>query len=220
MDPAPPAADRRADRALGVLVGLLVVLVAVRAQGGRAGLRPTDHHPPTVATNADLNRADRTELMEVPGIGPRLADAILAHRAAAPFDAVDDLGGVRGVGPATLDALRPWLSVEPAAPAGPPSLEKLERKSPAPTPQPPAPARGGKLRPGDPPLDVNAATEADLVRLPGVGPTLAGRIVVARGAERFKSPDDLRRVKGIGAKTLDNLRPFVVCRDPTPSPTR
>ena len=210
MQPDPPARpDRRADRALGVLVGLLVLAVAVRTSGGRGGLRPTDHLPPAVAGTADLNRADRAELLQVPGIGPRLADAILSHRAAATFASVDDLRAVKGIGPATVDGLRPWVSVEPPAAAETRPVELLERK---PTPPPPAPVHGGKLRPGDPPLDVNIATESELQRLPGVGPTLAGRIVVARGTERFKSPDDLRRVKGIGAKTLDNLRPYVVCR--------
>lgn len=206
----PPQPDRRADRALGLLVGLLLVVVAVRGYGGRSGLRPTEHHRPAVVTTADLNRADRAELLQVPGIGPNLADAILAHRSTATFASVDDLRQVKGIGPATLDKLRPWLSVETPTEAEPRAVETLERKPP--TPSPPVRAGAVKLRPGDPPLDLNAASEADLQRLPGVGPTLAARIVVARGVERFRTPDDLRRVKGIGAKTLDNLRAYVVCR--------
>lgn len=208
MQPAPTSPpDRRADRALGLLVGVLLVAVAVRTYGGRSGLRPTDHLPP-VATTADLNRADRAELLQVPGIGPNLADAILTHRSGAGFASVDELRQVRGIGPATLDKLRPWLSVEPPTETELRAVETLERK---PIP-PPMPARGSKLRPGDPPLDVNSAGEDELQRLPGVGVTLAARIVLARGTERFKSPDDLRRVKGIGVKTLENLRPYVVCR--------
>lgn len=211
MDPAPPPSpDRRADRALGLLVGLLVLLVAVRSTGGRAGLRPTDHLPP-VSTTVDLNAADRAELTAVPGIGDKLANAILSHRAAGRFEAVDDLGRVKGVGPATLDKLRPWLHVGDPPPArDPAAVETLERK---PSPQPAAATgRSAKLRPGDPPIDVNGASEAELQRLPGIGPAMASRIVVARGTERFKSPDDLRRVKGIGPKTLENLRQLVVCR--------
>ncbi len=209
MQPAPPVPpDRRADRALGLLIGLLLVVVALRTHGGRSGLRPSDHLPP-VASTADLNRADRAELLQVPGIGPHLADAILAHRAGSGFANVDELRQVRGVGPATLDKLRPWLSVEPPTEAVTRAVETLERKPAAPA----TPTKGGsKLRPGDPPLDMNTAAEADLLRLPGVGPTLAARILLARGIERFKSPDDLRRVKGVGVKTLENLRPFVVCR--------
>lgn len=212
MQPAVPAQpDRRADRALGLLVGLLVLTVAVRSAGGRTGLRPTDHLPPPVASTIDLNAADRAELTAVPGIGDKLADAILSHRAAGRFDAVDDLRRVKGVGPATLDKLRPWLHVGEPPPRDPAAVETLERK-PTPPPPPAVAGRSAKLRPGDPPLDLNAATEAELQRLPGIGPALANRIVVARGTERFKTPDDLRRVKGIGPKTLANLQPFVACK--------
>jgi competence protein ComEA len=68
-----------------------------------------------------------------------------------------------------------------------------------------------KLRPGDPLLDVNRATEAELLRLPGIGPTLANRIVSQRP---YHAVDDLRRVKGIGVKTLESLRPFVQVQSP------
>ncbi len=54
-------------------------------------------------------------------------------------------------------------------------------------------------------LDVNAASAQELDALPGIGPVLAERIVAARP---FKSADDLRRVKGIGAKKYEKIRPF------------
>lgn len=211
--PHSPPPSRRPERALAAVVVLLAGVLALRGYSGRSGLRPTEQH--VIASQLDLNRADRTELLQVPGVGPALADAILTHRQGGRrFAAVDDLRGVKGIGPATLEKLRPWVTTgeppdEPLADR-PPALEKLERKPPAAKPS--APSRVGKLQPGDPPIDVNAADEAELMRLPGVGPTLAGRIVLARGTERFKAVDDLRRVKGIGAKTLDNLRPFVTCR--------
>ena len=52
-------------------------------------------------------------------------------------------------------------------------------------------------------LDVNAASAEELDRLPGIGPVLAGRIIAARP---LKSADDLRHVKGIGAKKYEKLR--------------
>jgi DNA uptake protein ComE-like DNA-binding protein len=54
-------------------------------------------------------------------------------------------------------------------------------------------------------LDVNAASEQELNALPGIGSVLVGRIVAARP---FKSADDLRRVKGIGKKKYETIRPF------------
>lgn len=59
-------------------------------------------------------------------------------------------------------------------------------------------------------IDLNRATEAELDRLPGVGPVTAARIV-ARRTEigGFRSVDQLLEVPGIGPKTLQNIRPYV-----------
>lgn len=60
-------------------------------------------------------------------------------------------------------------------------------------------------------VDVNAACEAELALLPGIGPAMAERIArdrAQRGA--FGSLDELRRVKGIGPATLERIRPFAV----------
>ncbi|MBL8946619.1 MAG: helix-hairpin-helix domain-containing protein [Myxococcales bacterium] len=58
-----------------------------------------------------LNGASLEELEGLPGVGPKLAARIVAAR---PFDSVDALAEVRGVGPATLDRLRPRLVARPA----------------------------------------------------------------------------------------------------------
>jgi len=55
-------------------------------------------------------------------------------------------------------------------------------------------------------VDVNTATHEELMALPGIGKVMAERIVTNRP---FATVDDLRRVPGIGAKTLDKLRPLV-----------
>jgi competence protein ComEA len=60
----------------------------------------------------DLNRADVDELETLPGVGPSIAGAIVAHRdATGPFASVDDLLDVRGIGPARLEQLRPLVRV-------------------------------------------------------------------------------------------------------------
>lgn len=62
-------------------------------------------------------------------------------------------------------------------------------------------------------VDMNRASREELQGLPGIGPTLAQRIVEARP---FRSVEDLRRVRGIGPKTLEKLRPLVgVGEDPS-----
>lgn len=209
--PIPPPAvspsRRHAQAALAAFVLILVGLLVFRTYSPRTNARPTEDLPavPSVSRPVDLNTADRAELLQLPGVGPTVADAILAHRAdRGRFDTVDDLTAVHGVGGKTLDKLRPLLT----ASAPPDGMDRLERK-PRPEPPPPPPVRGGKVQPGEPKIDVNAASEAELQRLPRVGPVLAAAIVAARRERRFDTVDDLRRVKGIGAKTLDALRPFV-----------
>lgn len=53
------------------------------------------------------------------------------------------------------------------------------------------------------------ATEAQLLRLPGVGPALCARIVAARSERPFRNLEDLDRVKGIGPAKLEKLRPHL-----------
>ncbi|MBI5482645.1 MAG: helix-hairpin-helix domain-containing protein [Deltaproteobacteria bacterium] len=57
------------------------------------------------------------------------------------------------------------------------------------------------------PIDPNRADEAELRALPGIGPALAKRIVESRRAQGpFATVEELRRVRGIGPRTLDRLR--------------
>jgi competence protein ComEA len=59
-------------------------------------------------------------------------------------------------------------------------------------------------------IDVNAAYEVQWNQLPGVGETLARRIVEDRRQRGpFRTVEDLRRVQGIGPKTLEKLRPYL-----------
>ena len=54
-----------------------------------------------------LNRADSDELQGLPGVGPVLAERIVAHREAhGPFDTIEDLLDVPGIGEAKLGAIR------------------------------------------------------------------------------------------------------------------
>ncbi len=65
------------------------------------------------------------------------------------------------------------------------------------------------------PLDLNRATAVELEKLPGIGPTLAARIVAWREAHGpFQSVEDLLLVPGIGPKTLEGLRDKVTVTPP------
>lgn len=59
-------------------------------------------------------------------------------------------------------------------------------------------------------MDINNADYKGLVLLPGVGPVTADRIINYRKRHGpFSSPDDLVKVKGIGPKTVNRIKPFI-----------
>jgi competence protein ComEA len=60
------------------------------------------------------------------------------------------------------------------------------------------------------PVLLNSATEADLRRLPGIGPKRAEAILALRARlGRFHAVEDLLKVKGLGRATLKRLRPLL-----------
>lgn len=72
-------------------------------------------------------------------------------------------------------------------------------------------SRGGVSAKSDGLIHLNRATVAELDKLPGLGPTLAARIIDWREANHgFQSVDDLRKVGGIGDKLFAALRKLVV----------
>jgi len=213
--------------ALWATVILLAVALALLGwnvyASGRWAARPTALERDAVRTGRlDLNRADRAQLLQLPGVGETLAGRIEAYRDEHNgFRDVEELRQVQGIGPVLVEKLRPLVFVEPFA--GDEEGEPAEEP-----PRPAVPKRGAKnAGPGKPAatkktdllneaIDINRASAEELQRLPGIGPALSERIVEARKKAPFKKVEDLRRVSGIGPKTLDRLRPFVTVGEPEP----
>ena len=64
------------------------------------------------------------------------------------------------------------------------------------------------------PININTADEELLAELPGIGPSRAAAIIEERDSNgEFESIDDLTRVSGIGAATVDRMRDQVVVED-------
>ncbi len=60
------------------------------------------------------------------------------------------------------------------------------------------------------PVDLNTASAEALTAIPGIGAVMAERIVAWREQNGpFERVEDLLKVKGIGDKSLDKLRPYV-----------
>jgi competence ComEA-like helix-hairpin-helix protein len=134
-----------------------------------------------------LARAEAWEFDRLPGVGPAMADSIVALRARrGVLRSPADLLEVRGIGPATVERLRPFL---------------VEQDRPGPRPG----VGEGSAR-----IRLNRATSDELESLPGVGPALALRIVEARRIRGgFSSLDELQEVRGIGPVLLSRLRPLL-----------
>jgi competence protein ComEA len=66
--------------------------------------------PIAIDFKIDVNQADWPELALMPNIGEQLARRIVADRAQrGPFRDFADLRRVRGIGPKTLDSMKPYL---------------------------------------------------------------------------------------------------------------
>jgi competence protein ComEA len=79
------------------------------AYRGRRQHRSRRDEPPP-AGQVDLNTADADTLATVPGIGPGLAERIVAFRTSnGPFASVDELLDVSGITDRRLDALLPYV---------------------------------------------------------------------------------------------------------------
>lgn len=163
--------------------------------------RPVAHPGEAVLTRIDLNYATRGELLLLPGVGEQMAQRIEAFRILnGAYASIDDLSKVPGIGPLTIERLRPWLMVR--APA---------RTTPADALPMNVDIRGASKKEEalSEPIDINAASADELQKLPGIGPKLSQRIVATRSQALFKNVDELRRVPGIGVKTIAKLRPYV-----------
>ncbi|MEX1232043.1 MAG: helix-hairpin-helix domain-containing protein [Planctomycetaceae bacterium] len=103
---------------VGLLAGATLALSALHAfQASRWSLQPVElsHHPEREwEFHLDINSANWVEWMQLEGIGERLALRIVEDRKTnGPFQSIDDLDRVNGIGPKTIEKLRPHLRCEP-----------------------------------------------------------------------------------------------------------
>ncbi len=145
----------------------------------------------------DPNRDPDVELARLPGIGPTLAARIVSFREEqGSFERMSDLLRVSGIGPSTLENIRPHVALS--------------------GPWPPRPARSREPLGRDRSvgrIDLNRASASDLESLPGIGPALSARIVEHRDrVGRFSSMEQLLDVPGIGPATLERIRPTLTIR--------
>ncbi len=95
-------------RALLASVLAAVVLIAAPALAAKKSLAPGER--------IDLNRASAAELMRLPGVGEKRAQAIVAQRAKQPFRRPEDVLSVKGLGPAWFAKVKANLAAGVAQP--------------------------------------------------------------------------------------------------------
>ncbi len=121
------AAGRSAHVGTRILTGCLVVaLVVLTVQWWQLTTeRPAPlpwEHGETFAKlfRVDVNNATWVEWIQLEGIGETMAHRIVADRKAnGPFDSIDDLQRVDGIGPSTLDRIRSSLTMTPTSSEAP-----------------------------------------------------------------------------------------------------
>lgn len=95
---------------------ILLAVFAVTLAGGDRFSFSRNPVRRDVALRINPNTADASELMLLPGIGPRLAEEIIAYRTRAgvtdAFQSAADLDAVRRIGPRSIERLQSWLTFE------------------------------------------------------------------------------------------------------------
>jgi competence protein ComEA len=97
-------------RAGAAAAGLALALPALAAFTTKKPLAPGDR--------IDLNRASTVELMRLPGVGLKKAQAIVALRARQPFRKPEEVVAVKGLGPAWFAKVKAHLVVGAPLAAG------------------------------------------------------------------------------------------------------
>jgi competence protein ComEA len=95
---------------------LIIILLAVILSGATVQAQPVGQTAPqtqgTQAATINVNTATIEQLMTIKGIGQVTAQNILDYRTAnGPFQTVNDLDKVKGIGPAKLEGMKPFISV-------------------------------------------------------------------------------------------------------------
>lgn len=185
----------------------------------------------------DLNTAEKSELIQLEGIGEVLAERIIAYRSEKPFGSKEEIMLVGGVGNVVFNKIKDFITVSASetsfAEAVTTSVPVHTTKTPHVTTavQTAVESATAVTTTAPPvttteittitttettayvpelPIDINSASLADFMYLDGIGESLARRIISYRGqVGGFYDVYELRNVSGIGEKLLNSMLPYI-----------
>jgi competence protein ComEA len=184
-------------------------------------------------TKVDVNSANVETLQTLPGIGPTLADRIVAGR---PYKNADDLTKVKGLSKSKVDAIQDQITFGTTKKSTTKSSKKTTTPETSSTDSSsssksksssksttasdssgsktvsPTGSSSGKLAAGQT-VNINTATAEQLDALPGIGPTKAQAIIDYRNEHgRFSSIEDIQNVKGIKEGEFSKIKDYIRVR--------
>ncbi len=150
----------------------------------------------SVAGLVDINNATQKELVAVKGIGVPTAKKIIANR---PYKSTDELTTKAGLDAKAVAAIKPFLTVGKDQPA---TLTAATAKATSAVNEKKADAQ--KSVAGL--VDINNATQKELVAVKGIGVPTAKKIIANRP---YTSTDELTTKAGLDAKAVAAIKPLL-----------
>ncbi|HPQ20027.1 MAG TPA: ComEA family DNA-binding protein [bacterium] len=138
----------------------------------------------------NINTATIDDLVKLKGIGPSTAETIIAFREKnGPFASFEDLAKVPGLGEKKIAKFKDKIT-----------FGKIDKKI----------LKEKLAITADGKINLNLATEEDLVKVEGIGPGTAKKIIKYREEhKKFKSVEELREVPGIGQKKFEQISKYL-----------
>jgi len=154
-------------------------------QSAGAGLKKSSPIQSKKLIKIDINTADIALLEELPGIGPALAERIARYRKQhGIFQSLNDLQNVPGIGEKRIEKIRNKINLQ--------KTESKEKQNTVLTK-----------------IDLNNASEKELMQITGIGSILAHNIVDYRNRNgQFQDIEELLQVPKIGKQIYESIKGY------------
>ena len=97
-----------------VLAGVLVLVAGMAAAPSHAEQASKSKAVASDEIRVNLNTGSAAELIQLPGVGEKVAARVVAYRKEnGPFQKIEEIMNVKGIGEKTFTRLQPYLFIEP-----------------------------------------------------------------------------------------------------------